>query len=78
MYVVFVFTHEFVINKDTSACLTHDNFLVQANVQLALRGDFAEAAATGITLDFHDGQSVVGVLADALESGEQSVIYFGL
>ena len=68
-----LFSH-FGIDEDTSAELAHDDFLAQADIQLALCGDLAVATAATIALDLDDRQTVVCVLADTLESGEETLV----
>ena len=48
------------------------------DVQLTLGRNLVEAAATGITLHIDDTQTVAGILADALERGEQARLNLGL
>ena len=55
-----MFAHQLVIHKNTAASLTDDDLLVQTDVELALRGNLAEAAAARVALDPHDGETVMG------------------
>ena len=66
----FLLVDELVVDENTAAGFAHDDFFVQGDIQLALGRNLAETTTAGITLNFHDGQAIVRVLADFLESGE--------
>ena len=61
------------VDEDASAVLTDDDLLVHLDLHLSLSGDAVEAAATSVALHDNHAQTVAGVLADALESGEQAL-----
>ena len=62
---------DFFVDQDSSAIFADDDFLTAGDVELPLGRDFVEAAAAGVTLNGHHGQSVAGVLADAFEGTQQ-------
>lgn len=61
------FCCQFGINHDSTAVFANDNFLVCADIDLALWRDAVEAATASITVYHNDAQSVAGILADTLE-----------
>ena len=73
MHCALFFSH-LRIDEDTSAELAHDDFLALAYIQLALCGDLAVAAAATVALYLDDRQTVVRVLADTFESGEETLV----
>ena len=62
------------INEDTAAELANEDFLACADVELALCGNLAVATAATVALYLHYGETVVCVLADTLEGGEETLI----
>ncbi len=68
----FFFCHscQIGIDHDTTAVLTHDDFLVHLYFHLFLRGDTVEASAAGVALDIYDAETVARIFADALECRE--------
>jgi len=54
------------IYEDTSAMLTHDDFLALADLALALGRDDVETAAAGIAQYRHHSQAIAVALADTL------------
>ena len=68
-----LFSH-LLIDEDTSAELADDDFLALSDVDLPLCGDLAVASAATVALDLDDCQTVVRILADTLESGEETLV----
>ena len=62
------------VNEDATAELANDDLLMHTDVELALRRYLAVATAARVALDGNDSQTVAGVLADALERGQQTVV----
>ena len=62
------------VNEDTAAELANEDFLACSDVELALCGNLAVATAATVTLYLHYGETVVCVLADTLEGGEETLI----
>ncbi len=65
------------IDHDATAIFTHNDLLVHLDLHLALRRDAVEAAATGITLDIYDAETIAGILADTLEGVEGALVDLG-
>ena len=63
---------QFRINKNASAIFTNDDFFAHTNVELTLWRNLSEATSAGITLHINNAKTVSAVLADALETLQQS------
>ena len=68
-----VYAGKLRVDKD-SAAIFADNHLL--HLYLALCRDAVEASAAGIALHVDDSKTVAGILADALESLEQTWLDF--
>lgn len=66
------------VNHNTAAVFANDEFLVALDFDLLLRWYTVEAASTGVAVDNHNAEAVVHFVADALESGECTLVDSGL
>ena len=58
------------VDRDSSAVFADDYFLVHLYFEATLRRDAVEATSARSALHSYDSETVVGILADSLESGE--------
>ena len=65
---------QFFIYEDSAAVFTRDDFLTLTDIELTLSGDFVVATAAGVAVNGYNSQAIACVLADALESSEQTLI----
>ena len=71
-----VYAGKLRVDKDSAAIFADNHLLVKLHLYLALCRDAVEASAAGIALHVDDSKTVAGILADALESLEQTWLDF--
>ena len=70
--------HQLVVDEDTAASLANNDFLVEADIQLALWRNGAKATTARITLNLYDSQTITHISTDTLESRQQTLIHLSL